>query len=193
MALVVLTLSETQNRGGLVGASAGALVGLAFLPTGVRLRLIVKGVAVIVIGFVLAVQLSIKIPNPTSHGRDFTVSQLIENVSSLQSAGSGNATATVAARDLLWSLVYERQVADDRLVDGYGFGVNLPYLVNDTQVTSGAYPLQSPHNSHDDVLARLWMIGISLWTAFGIGVAVTSFRGGSVGQHRPRLRRSEAL
>jgi hypothetical protein len=169
MALVVMAVSATQNRGGLVGASAGALVGLAFLPTRVRLRLIMRAVAVIVIGLGLAAQLSLAIPSSTAQGRAFTVSQLIENVASLQSAGSGNATGTVAARDLLWSLIFKQQVADDKLVDGYGFGVNLPYLVNDTQVTSGADPLRSPHNSHDDVLARLGLIGISLWIALWVG------------------------
>jgi hypothetical protein len=190
MALVVIALSATQNRGGLLGATAGALVGLAFLPGGARLRLIVKGIAVIVIGLGLAVQFSLKIPNSAAQGRDFTVSQLIENVASLQNAGSGSASGTVAARDLLWSLVYKQQVADDRLVDGYGFGVNLPYLVNDTQVTSGADPLRSPHNSHDDVLARLGLIGIILWIALWVGwywrMAVGCWRLAQRGMHTRR-------
>ena len=168
MALVAMALSATQNRGGLLGATAGAVVGLAFLPSRDRLRLIVKGIAVIVIGLALAVQLSLQVPNPNG-GRNFTVSQLIENIASLQSAGSSNATGTVAARDLLWSLIFHQQEFDDRLVDGYGFGVNLPYLVNDTQVTNGGNPLRSPHNSHDDVLARLGLIGLSLWIALWLG------------------------
>ena len=75
----------------------------------------------------------------------------------------------MGARDLLWSLIFHRQVADGKLVDGFGFGVNLPYLVNDTQVTSGADPLRSPHNSHDDVLSRMGLIGISLWIALWLG------------------------
>jgi len=170
MALVVMALSATQNRGGLVGASAGALVGLAFLPTKLRLKLIVQAAAVTVIGLGLAVQLSLSIPSSTASGRAFTASQLIENVLSITGASSGSAaTGTVAARDLLWSLVLKQQVADGRLDDGYGFGVNLPYLVNDTQVTSGADPLRSPHNSHDDVLARLGLIGLGLWIALWVG------------------------
>ena len=64
MALVVMALSATQNRGGLVGATAGAVVGLVFLPSRDRLRLIVRAVAVIVLGLGLAVQLSLKIRLP---------------------------------------------------------------------------------------------------------------------------------
>jgi len=170
LALVVMFLSATQNRGGLLGATAGAVVMFTFLPSRDRLRLIVRTVAVIVIGLALAVQLNLKIPTTAYQpGRAFTATQLIENVTSIKGEASGNATATAGARDLLWSLIYHRQVADGKLVDGYGFGVNLPYLVNDTQVTSGADPLRSPHNSHDDVLARLGLIGLSLWIALWLG------------------------
>jgi hypothetical protein len=169
MALAVIAISATQNRGGLLGATAGAVVGLAFLPSRDRLRLIVRAVAVIVIGFALAVQLSLKVPGATPGSRPFSAAQLVQQVLSLKGAAGGNATGTVAARDLLWSLIYHRQVADGRLVDGYGFGVNLPLLVNDTQVTNGSDPLRSPHNSHDDVLARLGLIGLSLWVALWLG------------------------
>jgi len=168
LALVTVLLSATQNRGGLLGATAAAMVGLAFLPTRDRIRLIVKTVAVLTIGLGLAVQFSLTIPTGTQ-GRAFTATQLIENVTSLKGAASGSATGTAGARDLLWGLIFKQQVADGKLVDGYGFGVNLPYLVNDTQVTGGADPLRSPHNSHDDILARLGLIGISLWIALWLG------------------------
>ena len=61
-------------------------------------------------------------------------------------------------------------MTDGKLVYGFGFGLNLPLLVNDTQVTSGEVrPLRSPHNSHDDVLARVGLIGFSLWIALWLG------------------------
>ena len=41
--------------------------------------------------------------------------------------------------------------------------------MNDTQVTNGADPLRSPHNSHVDVLARMGLMGISLWIALWLG------------------------
>jgi O-Antigen ligase len=167
VALVVVALSATQNRGGLLGALAGAVVGLAFLPGRTRLRLIVRAAAVIVLGLGIAVQLSVNIPT-TAGGRAISVSQLVKNVTSIGAAANTD-TGTVGARDLLWSLIYQRQVTDGKLVDGFGWGVNLPLLVNDTQVTSGADPLRSPHNSHDDVLARLGLIGLSLWIAMWLG------------------------
>jgi len=169
VALLVMLLSATQNRGGLLGATAGAVVGLAFLPSRQRLRLIVRAIAVIVIALFVAVQLNFSIPTASNQGRAFTASQFITNVLSIKANAGSGATGTAAARDLLWGLVYKQQVADGKLTDGYGFGVNLPYLVNDTQVTSGADPLRSPHNSHDDILARLGVIGISLWIALWLG------------------------
>ena len=93
VALVVMALSATQNRGGLLGATAGAVVGLAFLPSRDRLRLIVRAVAVIALGLGLAVQLSLKIPSTPAQGRAFSASQLIDNVVSIKGgAGSGNAS-----------------------------------------------------------------------------------------------------
>ena len=171
VALVVIALAATQNRAGLLGVTAGAAVGLAFLPARDRLRLIVRTVAVITIGLTLAVQLSLKIPSTNqAQGREFSASQLVDNVLSIKGgAGTNNLSGTVGARDLLWSLIFHQQVADGKLADGFGFGLNLPYLVNDTQVTSGANPLRSPHNSSDDVLSRMGLIGISLWIALLLG------------------------
>ena len=90
MALVVIALSATQNRGGLLGATAGAVVGLAFLPSRDRLRLIVRAVAVTALGLGLAVQLSLKIPTTAGQGRAFSASQLIANVLSIGGAASDN-------------------------------------------------------------------------------------------------------
>jgi hypothetical protein len=174
MALVVVALSATQNRGGLVGAAAGAAVGLAFFPAKGRLRLIVRAVAVIVLGLGIAAQLSLKIPTPGgqsgTQGRAFSASQLIANVASIAGVHeSGNLQGTAAGRDLLWSLVFHKQVADGQLFYGFGFGLNLPYLVGDYQVTNGPNPLRSPHNSHDDILARTGLIGLSIWIALWLG------------------------
>jgi len=170
LALLVIALSATQNRGGLIGAIAGGMVGLVFLPSRDRVRLIVGAVAVSVLGLGLAVNLSLKVPFGGAAGRSFSASQLIANVMSVGGAGSANDLAgTVAGRDVLWSLVYHAQVTDGLLLDGFGFGVNLPYLVNDSQVTNGSNPLRSPHNSHFDILARMGLVGMSLWIALWLG------------------------
>ena len=169
VALVVMVLSATQNRGGLLGAMAGAVVGLAFLPSRDRLRLIVRAVAVTALGLGLAAQLSLKLSTTGAESRAFSASQFIANVTSIGKGRSGSLGGTVAGRDLLWTLIFHQEVADGKLVYGYGFGLNLPYLVNDTQNTTGADPLRSPHNSHDDVLARMGLIGLSLWIALWLG------------------------
>jgi O-antigen ligase len=191
VALIVITLSATQNRGGLLGVVAGALVGLMFFPTRDRLRLIVRALAATVLGLGIAAQLSLTVPAATSEGRAFSASQLVTNVLSIEHAASGNVAGTAAARDLLWSMIYSRQVADGKLADGFGFGLNLPYFVGDTQVGSGVSdPLRSPHNSHDDILARTGVVGLSFWIALWLGwywqLATGCRRLASRGLHRRR-------
>jgi hypothetical protein len=171
IALVTIALAATQNRASLLGVTAGAAVGLTFLPGRERWRLVVRAVAVAGLGLGLAVGLSLQVPGSSGgQGRAFSASQLVENALSIgASAGASDLSGTAAGRDQLWSLVFHQQVAEGRLFDGLGFGVNLPYLVGDTLVTNGADPLRSPHNSHDDILARMGLIGISLWVALWLG------------------------
>jgi len=171
IALVTIVLAATQNRASLIGGTAGVAAGLVFLPGRERWRLIVRGVAVVALGLGLAIGLSVQIPDTSgAYGRAFSASQLVDNVASIGSgAGAGGLGGTVAGRDQLWSLVFHQQLVEDRLFDGLGFGVNLPYLVGDTQVTDGPNPLRSPHNSHDDVLARMGLIGLSLWVMLWLG------------------------
>jgi hypothetical protein len=171
IALVTIALAATQNRASLLGVTAGAAVGLMFLPGRERWRLIVRAVVVAGLGLGLAVGLSLQVPgNSGDQGRAFSASQLVDNALSIGAGGgSSDLGGTVAGRDQLWSLVFHQQVVEGRLFDGLGFGVNLPYLVGDTLVTNGTDPLRSPHNSHDDILARMGVIGISLWIALWLG------------------------
>jgi hypothetical protein len=170
-AFVAIALVATQNRASLLGVAAGAVAGLVFLPGRERLRLIVRAVAVAVVGLGLAIGLSLQVPASSGpQARAFSASQLVDNALSIAAGGgAGGLGGTVAGRDQLWSLIFHQQLVEGRLFDGLGFGVNLPYLVGDTQVTSGAVPLRSPHNSHDDVLARTGLIGFSLWIALWLG------------------------
>ena len=261
-ALITIAMGATQNRASLLGVVAGAAAGLLFLPGRERLRLIARAAAVTALTLGLALALSLRVPAGShSQAREFSASQLIDNVLSIgKGAGAGSLGGTVTGRNQLWSLIYDKQVTDGKLLYGFGFGVNLPYLVGDTQVTSGPNPLRSPHNSHDDVLARMGLLGVSLWivlwlswyrqviagcgrlarrglhtrrqaavlclmvvtailvssyfspqlegaqvaviqwTAFGVGIAVTSFRGwfrsgaaGTVDPEHPRLLQPDRL
>jgi O-Antigen ligase len=173
VAIVTIALAATQNRASLLGVAAGAAAGIAFLPGRERLRLIVRAVAVAIVGLGLAIGLSLQAPasgGPQSQARAFSAAQLVDNTLSIATgAGAGGLGGTVAGRDQLWSLIFHQQLVEGRLFDGLGFGANLPYLVGDTEVTNGPNPLRSPHNSHDDVLARMGLIGFSLWIALWLG------------------------
>lgn len=171
VALIIFALVATQNRGGLLSAVAGVAVGLAFFRD--RMRLIMPAAAVTAVMIVLGTLLSLNIAgNVASQGRAFSASQLFANVTSIVGAHvSGNQNGTVNGRLQLWTETLDKQVSDDRLVDGYGFGPNLAYLAGGV-VQSGnlnADPLRSPHNSHLDVLARMGVIGACLWIALWVG------------------------
>jgi O-antigen ligase len=169
MALVVIALSGTQNRGGLLGAVAGAVVGLAFYQN--RLRLIARVVVLMALGLSLATLLSVHTPSAGGQGRAFSASQLFANVGSLGGGQeSGNLGGTVNGREQLWSQVLHKQTSDGLLIHGYGFGPNLAYLAGGLAAEGDpADPLRSPHNSHLDVLARMGLVGFSLWIALWLG------------------------
>jgi O-antigen ligase len=162
MALAVIALSATQNRGGLLGAAAGGIVGLAFFPD--RLRLIVRAVVVVALGLGLAAQLSLAAPTIGGRGRAYSVSQLFANVASIGGTHeAGNLAGTVQGRDVLWSRILHKQVADGRLIRGSGFGQNLAAQVG--VYDAGTDALRNPHNSHLDILARMGLVGLVLWIA----------------------------
>lgn len=165
MALVVIAIAATQNRGGLLGAAAGAMVGLAFHPH--RLRLIAQAGVIIALGLGIATLLSPEIPFVGGHGREFSASQLVDNVMSLSGAESpDNLRGTVEGRKELWSRVFDKQVTDGHLIDGSGFGPNLATQVG---VFDAGGALRNPHNSYLSILARMGLVGLSLWIALWLG------------------------
>lgn len=70
-------------------------------------------------------------------------------------------------REELWSLVFDKQVADGHLIDGSGFGPNLAADVGifDEGANEGKDTLRNPHNSHLNILARMGLVGLFLWIA----------------------------
>ena len=166
VALLVIALVGTQNRGGLLGAGAGMIVGLAFVRD--RARLIAKMIAVIALGLCLASLLPLRLGFVGDTGREFSASQLSTNVLSIAGGDEpGDLDSTVADRQDLWSRVFEKQVRDGRLADGAGFGPNLAVEVG--VYNNRTDSLRSPHNSHVDVLARMGLVGLALWIALWIG------------------------
>ncbi|MGH3331012.1 MAG: O-antigen ligase family protein [Nocardioidaceae bacterium] len=166
VALLVIALAATQNRGGLLGAAAAIAVGLVFVED--RVRLIVRAVAVTAVGLTLATLLAVQIPIGGVQGREFSASQLVANVVSLGGEDSpGNLGGTVDGRMQLWSRILDKQIADGHLVDGSGFGQNLAAEVG--VLDEGEETLRSPHNSHLHVLARMGLVGIALWVLLWLG------------------------
>jgi hypothetical protein len=167
MALIVIALAGTQNRGGLVAAVVGATVGLAFHSD--RRLLVKRTLTIIIIGLGLALLMP-DFVYPGKHLRHYTAAQLIENVWSMVDPGPGansSLNSTETFRTELWSRVLHRQVATGHLVDGLGFG---PNLAADVRVFNGrSDSFRSPHNSHLDVLARMGLIGLFFWTAMWTG------------------------
>jgi hypothetical protein len=166
LALVVLALAATQNRGGLLGTTAGLAVGLAFCRH--RFRLFAKASAALTVGLTLAALLPLQLPYAGTQGRAFSVAQLGNNVMSLGSGElSGRQDGTAESRKVLWTKILDKQVADGHLLDGSGFGRNLALQVNeyDAPAESKPSPVRSPHNSHLHVLARMGVVGLSLWAA----------------------------
>jgi O-antigen ligase len=166
MALMVIALSATQNRGGFLGVVAGAAIGLALLRN--RLGLLARVVVIAAVGLGLASILSLRVPIAGLQGREFSAAQLVTNVLSLGGEDSpGNLDGTVRGRQELWSRILDKQVADGRLVDGSGFGQNLAAEVG--VYDDGKDTLRSPHNSHLHIMARMGLVGLSLWIALWVG------------------------
>ncbi len=180
VALIVFALVTTQNRGGLLSAVAGITVGLAFFRDRMKLivRAVAAGVLLILIGTLLSLQIA---GSSASQGRAFSTSQLFSSVASITGAqvSGSNLNGTVQGRTLLWTETIDKVVSDDKLVSGYGFGVNLAYLAGGAQASgsSASDQLRSPHNSYLDILARMGVIGASLWLALWVGWSVRLVRG----------------
>ena len=169
VALADIAVAGTQGRGGLVGAVLAAVVGIAYVRD--RLTLVLGAVTVTALGLGVASLLSVQVSGTgtdASQQRMFSVSQLVENVSSIgNTQAPENLSGTETGREQLWSKVFAMQVADGQLIGGMGFGINLAAQVG--VVSSPTNPLRSPHNSHLDILARMGLVGLGLWSALWVG------------------------
>lgn len=166
LALLVITLAGTQNRGGLLGVLAGGAVALVFLED--RVRVVGRATAVVAVSLGLALLLSVEVPIGGLQGRSYSARQLVTNVVSLAGAESqGNLEGTVDGRLVLWNRLLDKQVRDDRVLDGAGFGPNLAAEVG--VFDAGEESLRNPHNSHAHVFARMGALGVLVWVLFWLG------------------------
>jgi hypothetical protein len=163
LALLVIALAGTQNRGGLLGAVSGAMVMLPFLHD--RVRVVARSAMVMGLALGLAVLLSVEVPFSGLQGRSYSARQLATNLVSLTGEETaGNLGGTVEGRELLWTRVLDRQVSEGRVLAGAGFGPNLAAEVG--VLDDGEESLRNPHNTHLHVLARVGALGMLLWALF---------------------------
>jgi hypothetical protein len=160
--LLVIALSATQNRGGLLGVAVGGTIALLFVRN--RVRILTRTAIIGTVVGALAVMLIPSLPFTGEQGRAFSPSQLIENVVSLSGAdvdANSNLSGTVDGREELWTRILDKQIRDGELITGSGFGPNLAAAVG--VLDEGKETLRNPHNSHLNVLARMGVIGLCLW------------------------------
>ncbi len=160
IALLVIALIATQNRGSLIGILAGGMVGLAFVAD--RMRVVGSAIVTIGIAMTLSLLLPVEAPFPGWQGREYSARQLVTNVVSLTGAGAPEGLeGTVDARKELWTRVLDKQVSERRVLVGAGFGPNLAAEVY--VFDEGTDSLRNPHNTHLSVLARMGAWGALMW------------------------------
>jgi hypothetical protein len=101
-------------------------------------------------------------------GRTISVDQLAANLKSVVGGNSaqapGNLDANVQFRDKLWAATLHKVKAENKVLGGLGFGINIAKSVGFQG--DGPVKLRSPHNSQLDVYARMGAIGLTIWIAF---------------------------
>ena len=158
LATLVIGITATQSRAGLV--SACAVLAVAWLLSRYGVRMVLYMVGTVALALVFAWSIDLKM---TTDRREISVGQLVQNIGSLSGDKSSDLGTTVKWRDDLWNSVLDRTSEEKKLPAGWGFGPNLAEELGFEG--DAAQPLRSPHNSHIDVLARMGLIGAGLWIA----------------------------
>lgn len=110
---------------------------------------------------------------PPEDGRDTTVDQLGENISSLFGGSSDeNLSGTMRFRLAWWREIVDYTVFGPYFWLGKGYGIN---LADDDGFQGTDLAVRAPHNSHLSVLARSGVPGLAMWLALQLGFGVTLF------------------
>lgn len=161
LGLLLFVGAGTQSRGGFL---AGIVILAVVFVLARHARPAMAGVlAVAVLVAILAAALDVKFQLDR---RELSVEQVVENFQSVtEEATSGTQfDNTTQWRLTLWTLVVNDVFREERVLTGLGFGENLA-LRYDYESPSDRVPLRNPHNSHLSVLARMGIVGFSLWIA----------------------------
>jgi hypothetical protein len=159
LAIVAILVVGFQNRGGMVAATVGIALMIAFMQKWRGELILSIGALVIVLTtFAIVSDVSINL----SGGRNISAAQMMDNIGSIidpSSGGSRQQTTTQWRLDL-WTAVLD-DVITEHPVAGFGPGPDLGarYGVSTNEET----PLRNPHNSHLSVVARMGLVGFALW------------------------------
>lgn len=163
LGLLVLMITGTQNRGGLL--AGGAAVGVAVLFT--RFKKSSLSVGVLIAMIVVVATIAFNISLPLKAGRELSAAQIVTNVLSIVGADTSdelgsNLNNTTEWRTTFWTMIIEDTFEGPTAFYGQGFGLNFAeeYGFIDP---ANAIPLRNPHNSHIHVFARMGLIGLTLW------------------------------
>ena len=165
LALMVIALIATQNRGALLGIMAGGAVALAFMADRARVVLwVLAGISHHPHADAPAVGEG---PLPRCAGaRVLRAAARHQRRQPHRRGDAGNLGGTVDGRKQLWTLVLDKQASERRVLTGAGFGPNLAAEVG--VLDDGEDSLRNPHNTHLSVLARMGAVGALLWVAFWV-------------------------
>ena len=176
VALTDIALAGTQSRGGFGAACIAIIVALVFGFVPYPAKWVVKGLALIGVTAALVLLLSVSLSTgggkgTPGQGRAVSLSQLVDNVISVSgnspAGNQGNLQGALVFRNELWSRVLAQQIQQDKLPLGFGFGINLGTVAGfGKRADNPNLELQSPHNSHLDVFARMGIVGAFLWVLF---------------------------
>lgn len=153
------------NRGGMVAASMIVFAFVFIRDAGRWLGLLFVVSLLVVLGMVI---------NPRISGggdREFSFSQLTDNVTSIFSSSDTGLEGTKDFRLRWWGTIVDYTINGPYFWTGKGYGIALAR--SDGFDTTSATDLRSPHNGHIEVLARAGVPGLVLWILLQVTFAVS--------------------
>lgn len=175
--LLAVGVAGILNRGGLIAASMAAA-------TVLYVRATTRWLAIMFIALMLFVPVVIIDPRvELDTGRELSVGQMVENVTSLFSESDNpGLEGTKEFRLRWWSAIVGYTIGGPYFWTGKGYGVNLADA--DGFQPTADHSLRAPHNTHLEILARSGVPGLLLWIALQVAFGLSLLR--AAGRARAR-------
>lgn len=181
--LANVAIVASESRGGLLAVALPMAIVMIIRPSTTWIKAGMVGLALLIVLIIWNPQFNF------GYYREFSIDQIFTNVESIYSneeANLGGVEGTESWRLNWWKDIYDDVVHGPFVWGGWGFGPNLATEYGISQAELG---LRSPHNSHLTVLARMGIIGTSLWIAINVVFVWSMIRG----YLRPRLKKDRFL